>query len=148
MKKYLILFFQTILFVSLSFSEEWKTIYEKNTVYQYIMLAESDTELCTLAASTTFSDGTLIFYCHAGKRDKKNLMNIYENLALNLDMYPTKSVVGSASSQIKNLRNTGVIKLINFDTEPPEYTDGYITQKSHVYCDSWIDRPLKEMQKK
>lgn len=143
-KKYQIVLFFMTLIVSLSFSEEWKTIREKKTENEYIELAESDTGLCTLAASTTYRDGVLIFYCHAGIRDKQHLVDVYENLELNLDINSKETVVDSASSQINNMRHTGVIKLIKFDNEQPVYTNGYIMQKSHVYCDSWIDKPLKE----
>lgn len=148
MKKQFLIALILLFSFSLVFSEEWKTIREKKTARQYIELAESDAELCTLVAATTYSDGTVIFYCHAGIRDKQNLVNVYENLALNLDINPNESVVENASGQINNLRHSGVIKLIKFDTETPVYSDGYILQKSHVYCDSWIDKPLEDALKK
>ena len=150
MKKYrfLIWIFLILSLTSFSFTEEWKIIREKKTEYEYIELAESDTGLCTLTASTTYKDGTLIFYCHAGVRDKKHLLNVYENLELNLEIDSKESVVNNASSQINHLRHTGVINLIKFEQEPPVYSDGYILQNSHVYCDSWLDKAVEKILKK
>ena len=66
-----------LLFTSLCFADEWTTYREKKTTYLYIALSENRNGLYTFASSTTYSDGVVVFYCHAGESDKKILNDIY-----------------------------------------------------------------------
>lgn len=133
-----------ILFYCLVFSihaEEWKTVKEIEIDTEYISIKENDLGQCILMASSSYIDGTLFFYCYAGKKDKDNLLNVFDNVELNLTTNYEIRVVSLASENINNLRYSGVLRLVNFVTDPPVYSDGYITQKTHLYCDSWNNKP-------
>ena len=127
------------------YAEKWTTIKEYKAEWQYINISESDTKLCTLAASTTFSDGVVIFYIHAGVRDKQILLNIYDACSKNLSTYPSSSIVEFASSYVNNLRNKGTLSVVNFETDPIEYTSfGIPCVKTHLYCSSWLEGVLRK----
>ena len=133
----LILFF---LFVFSIHAQAWKTVKEIEIDTEYISIKENDLGQCILMASSSYTDGTLFFYCYAGKKDKDILLNVFDNVELNLTKNYEIRAVSLASDNINNLRYSGVLRLVNFITDPPVYSDGYIIQKTHLYCDSWKEK--------
>lgn len=140
MKKTVIFIILFLNIASFLIAENWKTIKETKTDWQSITFAESDTNLCTVAISTTYSDGVVIFYIHAGIRDKQILSQIYDKTKDSLSKNPQKSIVEFTSNYVNELKNDGTIYTIYFNTDPTEYTTlGVPCVKSHLYCSSWFD---------
>ena len=134
----IVLIFLNIIYFATA--EIWKTLKESKTDWQYISIAESDTNLCTVAVSTTYSDGVIIFYTHAGFRDKKILNQIYDKSLEYLSKNPEKSIVEFTTNYVNGLRDDGTIQTIYFNTDPTEYTSlGIPCVKTHLYCSSWLD---------
>lgn len=129
-------------------AEKWTTIKEKYTTWQGISIAESDTELCTLAASSTYSDGVVIFYVHAGKRDKQTLLEVYNKVENQLKSDENANAVEFTTNYISDLRNNGTITAINFETDPIEYKNGIAYVKTHLYWASYIDKAASDLLEK
>ncbi len=129
-------------------AEKWTTIKEKYTTWQGISISESDTELCTLAASSTYSDGVIIFFAHAGKRDKQTLLEVYNKVENQLKLNPNANAVELTTNYISELRNNGTITAINFETDPIEYKNGIAYVKTHLYCASYIDKAASDLLEK
>ena len=142
--KRLFLFFIIFIISSLCYAEEWKTIKEKKVTWQYIVISENGSGLVTFAASTTYRDGVLIFYCHAGERDKNTLNDLFKVCENELNRDENSDIVKYSSEYVQLLRTTKVLNIIDFNTDAPEYTsDGIPCVKSHIYCSSWLDKVLK-----
>ena len=118
-------------------ADEWKILRETEVDTEYVNISENEEGKCVLIASSSYSDGTLLFYCYAGLSDRQNLLNVYDNVKLNLSSSYEARAVTIASDNINNLRYSGILKLVNLTTDSPEYSNGYIIQKTHLYCDSW-----------
>ena len=130
------------------FSQNWEIIKEKNTSTERISLQQSDTELCTLAVTSIYVDGILIFYCHAGIKDKEILIDVFEYLENLLDNNTYVDTVSTASSYIRNLMNEEKLHLLKYDPGEPKYVKGIRCQWIHVYCSSYIDKAAKDLLQK
>lgn len=123
------------------FADEWRTIKEKKTTYQYIIISENNEGLYTFAASTTYVDGTVVFYCHAGLSDKKILMDVYSVCEKQLERDEFYDIFKYSTEYIQMLRTTDTIKAISFNTDSPEYIEpGVPVIKSHLYLASWLEK--------
>ena len=142
-KKYIRIafFFLFLLFGCLCFADEWKTCKEKKTTYQYIVLSENGSGLYTFASSTTYIDGTVVFYCHAGESDKTVLNDIYTVCEKQLERDESFDILKYSIEYVQLLRSSKTITAIHFDTDSPEYIEpGFPLTKTHLYLSSWIKK--------
>ena len=147
MKKLSLIFCICILLANTLFAENWKTIRQKEIGLQVISLNESDTELYTLAAATTYSDGILIFYCEAGISDKEILNYVYDFVEEEL-VNNYVDVFKLTSNIINDFRNNDILIAINFETEPTDYTLTLPCIRTRLYCASYIEKAAKDALKK
>lgn len=139
MKKHILCFIAFTLLLCLAHGENWTTLKEKYTLAEGILIAESDIGLCTLAASTNFSDGTVIFYTHAGKRDKNTLLTVYDKAEKMLSENPNENTGKFVSDYVKRLLDDGVLTKLSFETEPIDYSATRPIVRTHLYCSSWLE---------
>ena len=136
-----------MLMVNALFAETWKTVRQKEIGLQVISLNESDTELCTLAAATTYSDGILIFYCEAGISDKEILNYVYDFVETEL-VQNYVDVFKLTSNIINDFRNNDILIAIKFETEPTNYTSTLPCIRTRLYCASYIEKAANDALKR
>ena len=129
------------------FAETWTTIKEKTVKLQYINFSESDTELVTLVAATTYQDGVVIFYCHAGLRDKEILMSVYNFIESEL-VNNYINVFEITSNIINDFKNEEIISIIEFTTDPLDDSGVLPCSRTHLYFGSYVDKAASELLKK
>ncbi len=144
-----ILFFLSILILSAYtiYAETWTTLKERTIKLQTISISQSDTELVTLAAATTYQDGVIIFYCHAGLREKEILMTVYnfvEEELINhyIDVFKTTSNI------INDFKNEEIVYPINFETDPLDRSGILPCSRVHLYLGSYVDKVAGDILKK
>lgn len=147
MKKVSIIFCICILLTNTLFAETWRTIKQKEIGLQTISLNESDTELCTLAAATTYSDGIVIFYCEAGISDKEILNYVYDFVESEV-VNNYVDVFKLTSNIINDFCNNDILIAINFETEPVDYSTGLPCIRTRLYCASYIEKAANDALKK
>ena len=127
-------------------AQTWTTIKEKTIKTQTISLNESDTELCTLAAATTYQDGVVIFYCEAGTSDKEILSFVYDFIEKEF-IKNYVNVFSLTSNIINDFRNNEILIALKFETDPIEYSSGFPCVRSHLYCASYIEKAARDKAK-
>lgn len=133
--------FLFLIFGFLTFADEWRVCKEKKTTYQYIVLSENRAGLYTFASSTTYSDGTVIFYCHAEESDKKILDDIYTVCERQLERDEFSDIFKYSTDYVQLLRSSNTITAISFNADSPEYIEpGLPLIKNHLYFSSWIKK--------
>lgn len=147
MKKLSIIFCLCLLIANTLFAETWRTIKQRETEMQAISLNESDTELCTLAAATTYSDGILIFYCEAGISDREILNYVFDFVENEL-VNNYVDVVKLTSNIINDFRNNDILLAIKYETEPTDYTLTLPCIRTRLYCASYIEKAANDALKK
>lgn len=147
MKRLLILCAFALFFSTSIVAQTWTTIKEKTIKTQTISLNESDTELCTLAAATTYQDGVVIFYCEAGTSDKEILSFVYDFIEKEF-IKNYVNVFSLTSNIINDFRNNEILIALKFETDPIDYSSGFPCVRSHLYCASYIEKAARDKAKR
>ena len=72
-------------------------------------------QLAIFASSTTYSDGTVIFYCHAEESDKKILDDIYTVCERQLERDEFSDIFKYSTDYVQLLRSSNTITAISFN---------------------------------
>ena len=147
MKKIILLVSIAIITAHTIFAETWTTIKEKSVKLQTISINESDTELITLAAATTYQDGVAIFYCHAGLREKEILMAVYNFVEEEL-INNYINVFDITSKIINDFKNEEIIYPLYFETEPLDTSGILPCSRARLYLGSYVDKAASDVLKK
>ena len=147
MKKLYLFLAIVILSTHTAFAETWTTLKEKSIKLQTISINQSDTELITLFALTTYQDGVAIFYCHAGLREKEILMTVYNFVEEEL-INNYINVFDITSNIINDFKNEEIIYTLYFETDPLDTSGILPCSRVHLYLGSYVDKAASDILKK